>query len=175
VLSFKKENSDLKRILSLLQETLSENNIPLPDGFQNAEGIASPSDVNMSPSPAVKVDLTALAKVEARNVSPSEPPPYQTPASMSMDSDYRFDTTADSYGAEIGINPFVTIDLTSLAGMESHKGCSTTAATGGIPVFEPPDNLYCGSYAQENELVKNLFPTLNSQAAMDFVLEYVRL
>jgi hypothetical protein len=90
-----------------------------------------------------------------------------------MDSDYKLNGAADPYCADIAANPFVTIDLTSLAGMESHKGCSTIAVTGGMPVFEPPDNLYCGLHSQEDDLVKNIFPTLNSQAAMDFVLEYV--
>jgi hypothetical protein len=172
VLSFKKENSDLKRMVSLLQETLLENNISLPEGFQSPEGFASPPDLKMSPSPAVQVNLTSLAEVKAQKVSSSEAPAYQTPTSIAMDLDSNFGSAADPYGIED--NPFVTVDLTGLASTPSHKWCSTKAVTGGVPVFEPPDNTYRDPFGQEDEHVEKPAPTLTCQAAMDFVLEYVR-
>jgi hypothetical protein len=111
------------------------------------------------------VDGERVAPVE-RSI---EVPHYHSPSSTAVDSDSTpniHNYAHSAYGA--GSTDGITVDLTTLATIGPIKWCGEIAAETPPPNYESPPDYY----GQHSGMDINLpAPTLNSQEAIDFVLE----
>jgi hypothetical protein len=161
----------------ILQQTLKSHHIPIPLEFDNvtpappSRQLSDHSGRDSSASPAVHVDLTSLSGIDGQRVAPVESsieiPHYHSPSSTAVDSDSA--PNAFVYpNSSIGSTPGVTVDLTTLATIGPIKWCGELAAeTPPLEYQSPPTDYY-------QQIVPDInlpAPTLDSQDAIDFVLE----
>ena len=180
--TLRQENRNHDKNIRMLQQVLQANNIPMPQDFYNPmtpipslTPFSSPSARDSSASPAVHVDLTSLGGVEALRLAPIEQsievPTYHSPSSTAMDSDFApsiatYANPSNGSGSTTG----VTVDLTTLATIGPIKWCGQRAAETPPLEYVSPATFFGQQGGPDINMPP---PTLDSQEAIDFILEYV--